>query len=218
MYIASAAALFLAACGPSQSSHHASTPSPTIAVQSPSLGAAPTITVVAAGAAPSATGTVAFVVLRNPSAIDAATVKVTVTLSSSNHFADVQGSRTLARIPRNSDAALSIPVQVPNGDILETTAATAVAAGPVEGATTTTVSTGTPAFANDPIQPSAEVTLTSSADEVVDLTVICWSGSKQVFGGGEIHSLAVKASAPEPARVPLSLVDDPDHCTAYATT
>jgi hypothetical protein len=209
----------LAACGTApQPLHHPASSRPdasSVATSPATPSPAFDVRVLATGAAPSPTGTMAFAVLANESATADGAVTVDIVLSalSSNGHEPVQVPAQISEIDAGSQQAVVTPISIPNGDEVASVTADisdlhAVATNPGQ------LHAGTPAYVADPISPTAAVKVSASASLNADVTVICWSSSGAVVGGGE-KDVTVPAGG-ETVSVALALQDTPDHCTGYA--
>lgn len=221
---ASACGLALTGCGSSA----APSPTPT-ASGSVSTGAtvtteaAPTpsptppitgVTVVATGAAASATGTLAFVVVNNTTASATGAVQITVVAKSSNGHAPVQGSAVIPNVGVGESQAAVVALTIPSGDSIGALTATSRTNG-TAAYVNPLASTGA-RFVNDPINPTVSVSvIASSSVRSATIVAVCWKGTV-VVGGGMKQGVAVASGGAQSISVPAALTAAPSSCTGYA--
>jgi hypothetical protein len=210
-------ALLVTGCGTSPATvHHSENPHAGASANPSSFSPEENVKVVAAGAAPSPTGTVAFAVLESAPGIENQALSVDVNLSaiSKNGFAPAHATVHVSEIGPGTEQAVTAPVSLPNGDEIASVSA-AISGWHAVSITSSQVHAETPAFVADPIQPTATVKVSSAVSLAATVVVICWSPSNAILGGGE-KDVTLVAGAATTLSITLALQDTPDHCTGYA--
>ena len=207
-------------CGSSTPATRSSTSTPT----SPALSELPATPTASASAPPTApavlgtvaaatpSGTVAFVVVGND-ATPRGPVTVTVAAASSNGHATVTGDATIPALASGATEAAMVRLAVPPDDTIGAVTSTASGA-PADGAADPVTVTSA-VFTPDAIEPTVDITVTSTVSTTAELVAACYQGAT-LIGGGVATTVSVAKDASTTFRLAAALSQTPTDCRGFA--
>jgi hypothetical protein len=187
---------------------------PTATVSTPtSQVVSQTVRVVAVHASATAAGTVAFVVVSNDGT-PRAPVIVSVTAASSNGRAPVAAHTAIPVLGADETGAAMVKLAVPADDIVSVVTATATGAPTALGGAGP-LSVNGAVFATDPILPTVNVTVSTSAQVAATVLAVCYS-SGALIGGGVLQSTTLHPGPPLTLRLNAAVTETPTRCLGFA--
>ncbi len=171
------------------------------------------VRVVAVHASATAAGTVAFVVVSNDGT-PRAPVTVSVTAASSNGRATVAAHTEIPVLRADETEAAMVKLPVPADDIVSVVTATATGA-PAGLGGANPVSVSGAVFASDPVVPTVNVTVSTTAQVAAAVLAVCYSGSA-LIGGGVLQPTTLRPGAPVTLSLDAAVTETPTRCLGFA--
>lgn len=129
-------------------------------------------------------------------------------------MATITATAVIRALAAHQTEAAMVSLSIPAGDTIAAVSATASGGAGASGAANP-LSALRAAFVSDPVQPSVDVTVSTSSDVTARVLAVCYQGSTAV-GGGVAVTASVRPGAAATIRLGAALTQAPTRCLGFA--